>query len=193
MQGQAHEQRGALFAIPLNKLRGAARRGDRRNHLFRVPATKKGPIRALFIFSPRCLHHFHAAVSLSAQRSHACHEITEGDAALHQFPRFPCSLFALPCSYFDSPQLGTNDDRDHPHLLYPQFRQVAHPSIMITALVLHLWHIVAPGGKARAGDDSSDRAATGSVRTDLVADSPSTPARSLLSSLPGRLTSDFFF
>ena len=37
---------------------------------------------------------------------------------------------------------------DHqPHLLYPQFKQVAHPSITTSALVLHLWHMVALGGK----------------------------------------------
>src|SRR5690606_1218567 len=35
----------------------------------------------------------------------------------------------------------------HPHLLYPQFKQVAHPSMITSALVLHLWHIVALGGK----------------------------------------------
>src|SRR5690606_24306780 len=34
-----------------------------------------------------------------------------------------------------------------PHLLYPQFKQVAHPSMITSALVLHLWHIVALGGK----------------------------------------------
>jgi len=32
-------------------------------------------------------------------------------------------------------------------LLYPQFRQVAQPSISTSALVLHLWHMVALGGK----------------------------------------------
>src|SRR5690606_39073894 len=37
--------------------------------------------------------------------------------------------------------------RAHPHLLYPQFKQVAHPSISTSALVEHLWHIVALGGK----------------------------------------------
>jgi hypothetical protein len=36
---------------------------------------------------------------------------------------------------------------DHPHLLYPQFKQVAHPSISTSAFVLHLWHMVALGGK----------------------------------------------
>src|SRR5690606_39762953 len=36
---------------------------------------------------------------------------------------------------------------DQPHLLYPQFKQVAHPSISTSALVLHLWHMVAEGGK----------------------------------------------
>src|SRR5690606_4557087 len=35
----------------------------------------------------------------------------------------------------------------HPHLLYPQFKQVAHPSMITSALVLHLWHMVALGGK----------------------------------------------
>src|SRR5690606_40901718 len=35
----------------------------------------------------------------------------------------------------------------HPHLLYPQFKQVAHPSMITSAFVLHLWHIVALGGK----------------------------------------------
>src|SRR5690606_26163840 len=34
-----------------------------------------------------------------------------------------------------------------PHLEYPQLRHVAQPSITTTALVLHLWHIVAEGGK----------------------------------------------
>src|SRR4249919_3063204 len=36
---------------------------------------------------------------------------------------------------------------NHPHLLYPQFKQVAHPSMITTALVLHLWHMAADGGK----------------------------------------------
>jgi hypothetical protein len=35
----------------------------------------------------------------------------------------------------------------HPHLLYPQFKHVAHPSISTSAFVLHLWHMVADGGK----------------------------------------------
>src|SRR5690606_30543323 len=35
----------------------------------------------------------------------------------------------------------------HPHLLYPQFKQVAQPSMITRALVLHLWHMVALGGK----------------------------------------------
>src|SRR5690606_32191158 len=34
-----------------------------------------------------------------------------------------------------------------PHLLYPQFKQVAQPSMITSALVLHLWHMVALGGK----------------------------------------------
>src|SRR5262245_27847212 len=87
----------------------------------------------------------------------------------------------------------------HPHLLYPQFRQVAHPSIMITALVLHLWHIVAPGGKAREGFASLSLRASPETGEEervasvfLRADSPSVPARSFVSWLPG-FTSDFFF
>src|SRR6476469_3722103 len=35
----------------------------------------------------------------------------------------------------------------HPHFEYPQFKQVAHPSMITTALVLHLWHMAADGGK----------------------------------------------
>src|SRR5690606_4831902 len=35
----------------------------------------------------------------------------------------------------------------HPHFEYPQFKQVAHPSMITTALVLHLWHMDADGGK----------------------------------------------
>ena len=35
----------------------------------------------------------------------------------------------------------------HPHFEYPQFKQVAHPSISTSALVEHLWHMVAVGGK----------------------------------------------
>src|SRR5438445_7986708 len=45
----------------------------------------------------------------------------------------------------------------HPHLLYPQFKQVAHPSIRMVALVLHLWHIVAPGGNAAESSDVESR------------------------------------
>ena len=42
---------------------------------------------------------------------------------------------------------------NHPHFEYPQLRHVAHPSIRITALVLHLPHMVAPGGNPL--DDSA--------------------------------------
>src|SRR3546814_8299932 len=35
----------------------------------------------------------------------------------------------------------------HPHFEYPQFNQVAHPSMITTHLVLHLWHMLADGGK----------------------------------------------
>src|SRR3546814_12499334 len=35
----------------------------------------------------------------------------------------------------------------HPHFEYPQLRQVAQPSMITTALALHLWHMVAEGGK----------------------------------------------
>jgi len=35
----------------------------------------------------------------------------------------------------------------YPHLLYPQFKQVWHPSISTRACVLHLAQRVAPGGK----------------------------------------------
>jgi hypothetical protein len=81
----------------------------------------------------------------------------------------------------------------HPHLLYPQFKHVAHPSIMITAFVLHLWHIVAPGGKASEDSPESALPAGDSPGADFRADSPSVPARSLLSSFPERLSSGFFF
>src|SRR3546814_5013456 len=36
---------------------------------------------------------------------------------------------------------------NYPHFEYPQFKQVAHPSMITTALVLHLWHMLADGGK----------------------------------------------
>src|SRR5690606_14895527 len=52
----------------------------------------------------------------------------------------------------------------HPHLLYPQFKQVAHPSMITSALVLHLWHMVALGGKlvpSPVTATSSSRAAAG--------------------------------
>src|SRR5690606_14346953 len=42
---------------------------------------------------------------------------------------------------------STMSQAPHPHLLYPQFKQVAHPSMITSAFVLHLWHIVALGGK----------------------------------------------
>lgn len=35
----------------------------------------------------------------------------------------------------------------HPHFEYPQFKHVAQPSMMTSALVLHLWQRVADGGK----------------------------------------------
>src|SRR3546814_12217559 len=35
----------------------------------------------------------------------------------------------------------------YPHFEYPQFKRVAHPSMITTALVLHLWHMLADGGK----------------------------------------------
>src|SRR3546814_11699548 len=38
-------------------------------------------------------------------------------------------------------------DIAYPHFEYPQFKQVAHPSMITTALVLHLWHMLADGGK----------------------------------------------
>lgn len=37
-------------------------------------------------------------------------------------------------------------DEVHPHFEYPQLKQVAHPSMMIVAFVLHFRHMVAPGG-----------------------------------------------
>src|SRR5450755_1442074 len=83
----------------------------------------------------------------------------------------------------------------HPHLLYPQFKQVAHPSIRMTAFVLHLWHIVAPRGKAPADSASDDSSFS------WRPDSPILPARSAAISaaafvetlLPRGLISDFFF
>src|SRR3546814_14941046 len=36
---------------------------------------------------------------------------------------------------------------NYPHFEYPQFKQVAHPSMITTALVLHLWHMLEDGGK----------------------------------------------
>ncbi len=35
----------------------------------------------------------------------------------------------------------------HPHFEYPQFKQVWQLSISTSALVLHLSHIIEPGGK----------------------------------------------
>lgn len=80
----------------------------------------------------------------------------------------------------------------HPHLLYPQFKQVAHPSIMMVALVLHLWHIVAPGGNALPPSASED---SSSPSRRLF--SPRAPARSseistFGSALGLRLISGFF-
>ena len=47
-----------------------------------------------------------------------------------------------------NPDMGIfNPLTGHPHLLYPQFKHVAHPSISTSAFVLHLWHMVADGGK----------------------------------------------
>src|SRR5690606_34923496 len=50
---------------------------------------------------------------------------------------------ALPIALFDILEVAFT----HPHLLYPQFKQVAQPSMITSALVLHLWHMVALGGK----------------------------------------------
>src|SRR3546814_2963228 len=44
----------------------------------------------------------------------------------------------------------------HPHFEYPQFKQVAHPSMITTALVLHLWHMLADGGKVRSEEHTSE-------------------------------------
>ena len=45
----------------------------------------------------------------------------------------------------------------YPHFEYPQLKHVAHPSMTIMAVVLHLWQRVAPGeggggvGRIRGG------------------------------------------
>src|SRR3546814_21103460 len=36
---------------------------------------------------------------------------------------------------------------NYPHFEYPQFKQVAHPSMITTAFVLHLGNMLADGGK----------------------------------------------
>src|ERR1700682_121628 len=77
----------------------------------------------------------------------------------------------IPCSYFGFPHLTSDPFLSYPHLLYPQFKHVAHPSIRMTALVLHLWHIVAPGGNALADSASEDSSSS------RRAVSPIAPAR----------------
>ena len=46
-----------------------------------------------------------------------------------------------------------NNALSQPHLLSPQLRQVRQPSMMTTALVLHLPHTCAPGGKPGLSSD----------------------------------------
>ena len=72
-------------------------------------------------------------------------------------------------------------DYKSPALRYPQFKQVAHPSMITTALVLHLWHMVADGGKRRAVAGDFDVLARASATGSAMA-----PPR------PG-LMSEFFF
>src|SRR5262245_25945891 len=71
----------------------------------------------------------------------------------------------------------------HPHLLYPQFKQVAHPSMITTAFVLHLWHMVALGGKAAPSPVTSMSSLRGASAT--RGSGNRSPA--------GLLTSEFFF
>jgi hypothetical protein len=41
------------------------------------------------------------------------------------------------------------NSNNHPHFEYPQFKQVWQLSISTSAWVLHLSHIIEPGGKVR--------------------------------------------
>src|SRR5690554_8123172 len=55
-----------------------------------------------------------------------------------------------PAAFTTGPFLKSTAGLLQPHLLSPQDKQVAQPSITITALVLHLLHMVALGGKSPA-------------------------------------------
>jgi hypothetical protein len=79
----------------------------------------------------------------------------------------------------------------HPHFEYPQFKQVAHPSIRITALVLHLPHIVAPGGKPVEDSAAVEEGAEG-----IAAEAAPTTAAEVLAADPAPespFPSAFFF
>ena len=67
----------------------------------------------------------------------------------------------------------------HPHLLYPQFKQVAQPSMITSALVLHLWHRVALGGKV--------------APSPVISMSSGWLAALLMTSPPARLKASTFF
>src|SRR5690606_22860419 len=79
--------------------------------------------------------------------------------------------------------------RTHPHFLYPQFRRVAQPSMITTALAEHLWHMVALGGnEAPPSPVTATSSLRGSSRT------RGSGNRSPLSSSRGATgSSEFFF
>src|SRR5579885_2061009 len=141
--------------------------------------------------------------SLHQQRSDPLAQRPSGSSGLesHQDPAWPSGSSVLvsrlrhllPPAGEGAPaevrrQSGPAINPIHPHLLYPQFRHVAQPSIRMTAWVWHLWHIVAPGGKALGAGGSGSSA--------LRADSPIAPARSPempAAASPRGLISGFFF
>ena len=58
--------------------------------------------------------------------------------------------FSLPPSRGSGPQGGADDAGGaHPHLESPQFRQVMHPSMRMTACVWHFMQSCAPAGNSR--------------------------------------------
>src|SRR5688572_28525675 len=91
-----------------------------------------------------------------------------------------------------------SNDIGHPHFEYPQFKHVAHPSITMTAVVLHLWQRVAPAGKPEESEGSvatcGSAVAAGAAP---AADSPEVRAvlRALWAPAPARseAMSVFFF
>src|SRR3546814_7669630 len=79
-------------------------------------------------------------------------------------------------------------DIAYPHFEYPQFKQVAHPSMITTALVLHLWHMLADGGKVAP----SPVTAMSSAGSSMLSGRAPSPQPSPVETGEG-VTSAFFF